>query len=164
MSWLNLSCPARSLASSHECDMRKGRNAPPYFRKSSIQTKTAPMNTYQSESVPSYPHIVLPLSHTIILGDSNLAQLCTTDLKNCKIRTLAEANIDRMTKWVQEKLTWTPNKCIIYCGLFNIKEGQSIDNVIDSFSILVSELKKEIQRNENMCVPPCTQHKVRSSF
>ena len=48
-----------------------------------------------------------------------------------------------MTKWVQEKLEWTPEKCIIYGGLFDIKEGQSLDSVFDSLDMLVSELKKK---------------------
>ena len=54
----------------------------------------------------------------------------------------------RMTTWVQEKLAWTPDRCVIYCGIFDIK-GQSPDNIIDSLSILVSELKK---KNNNMKV------------
>lgn len=59
------------------------------------QPTTDPITANQGKSMPSQSPVVPSPSQTLILGDSNLSQLCTTDLKNCRIRTLKEANVSR---------------------------------------------------------------------
>lgn len=82
------------------------------------------------------------MKKTLIIGDHNLRDVKMSDLnKNCAIRTLHGANTDLLKCWIQEKLTWSPQHCIIYGGLFDAMEGRDPSEVIDNLSALVSELK-----------------------
>lgn len=85
---------------------------------------------------------------TLFIGDTNLYNIKTTDLhKMCAIRTFRDSDTDLIKCWVEEKLSWVPEKCIIYSGLFDAKQSKTPSKVIDDLSALVSSLKV---KNENM--------------
>ena len=104
-----------------------------------------------TESSPNHSEVT-PVK-TLLLGDTNLIDAQAADLEeNCFMRTIKDANIDLMTCWVSEKLNWSPDKCILYCGIHDILEGTSPNSVIDNLGTLIAELK---QVNENMDICVC---------
>lgn len=69
-------------------------------------------------------------SKCLLLGDSNLQHIRKSDLADtCSVRTIARANLDLLRTWLNEKLQWTPSCCVIYCGLYDIVEGESSDKM-----------------------------------
>jgi len=90
---------------------------------------------------------------TLILGDTNLSQILSKDLNdNCNIRTIKGANIDLLKCWVIEKLNWTPQKCILYCGLHDLLDDVDSSVLMDNLGTLISTLK---EKNENMQIFLC---------
>lgn len=91
---------------------------------------------------------------TLLLGDTNFKNLrmCDLNRNKCRIRTLHEAKLDLMREWVQEKLSWVPDTCIIYGGIFDLLEDTPVIEIINSLGALVCELKN---RNENMDIFVC---------
>ena len=85
---------------------------------------------------------------TLLLGDDNLRGVRVSDLgENCSVRTIKDATIDLLKCWVDEKLDWTPSKCIIYCGTHDMIENENLVSVFDNLGALISELKS---RRENI--------------
>ena len=116
------------------------------FQRSSTAQQTTPAPEGSSSSQPSP-------EGTLLLGDTNLAAVRTSDLKsNCSIRTLKDANIDLVKCWINEKLQWTPKNCILYCGLQDIIDGTSPADAMDRFGSLVTCLKEV---NEEMTIYVC---------
>lgn len=111
-------------------------------KNNSVKDKNPCLPLEQTENV----NTVQP--DTLILGDSNLINIWATDLREkCKIRTLRNATFDMMKCWVQENLSWTPSKCIIYGGSYDLRENDSPEVTLDNLQALTSELK---QKNNNM--------------
>ena len=93
------------------------------------------------------------LKGTLLLGDSNLAAVRTSDLATgCSIRTIRGANTDLINCWVSEKLQWVPNGCVLYCGLHDILEDIATIDIFDRLGSLVTSLK---QINDNMQIYIC---------
>jgi len=89
-----------------------------------------------------------PCEKTLLLGDTNLSYVRAADLgEDCFIRTIKEANVDLLKCWVEEKLNWSPTRCILYCGLQDILEDASPTTILDNVGMLISILK---QRCDNM--------------
>ena len=94
-----------------------------------------------------------PSEGTLLLGDDNLWQAHTSDLdEKCSIRTIRGANVDLVRCWINEKLSWTPRSCILYCGYQDIREGNRTEDIFDGFGSLIACLK---QRNENIDINIC---------
>ena len=90
---------------------------------------------------------------TLLLGDSNLAAIKTSDLATgCTIRTIRGANTDLINCWVSEKLQWAPNGCVLYCGLQDIYEDIATIDIFDKLGSLITSLK---QINDNMQIYIC---------
>ena len=107
---------------------------------------------------PSPLDIIAPPSQqqpegTLLLGDDNFSQVRTSDLdEKCYIRTIRGANTDLTRCWVNEKLSWNPKSCILYCGYRDICEGILTEEIFDRLGSLITCLK---QRNENMEIYLC---------
>lgn len=102
---------------------------------------------------PPTSHFLPIQERTLLLGDGNLSQISTGDLKdNCSIRTIEGANIDVIKCWVSEKLTWKPTKCIIYGGMQDILDSKTPNVILDTMGDLISSLK---EKNENMIIYIC---------
>ena len=98
------------------------------------------------------PHSLLS-GKTLLLGDTNLTSVRPSDVsEHCSIRTIKDGNIDLIKGWVSEKLTWTPDCCILYCGLQDILDDATSDVIFDALGSLVACLK---QRNEDMAIYIC---------
>ena len=90
---------------------------------------------------------------TLLLGDSNLAAVRTSDLAiGCSIRTIRGANTDLINCWISEKLQWAPNSCVLYCGLQDILEDIATIDIFDRLGSLIASLK---QINDNMQIYIC---------
>ena len=86
---------------------------------------------------------------TLLLGDDNLMEVRITDLdENCSIKSIKDVDFDLMKCWVNEKLDMIPTKCIIYCGLNDLRENENICSVLDSLGSLISELKDKNEEIE----------------
>ena len=64
---------------------------------------------------PTHGTIKTP-ANTLLLGDSNLTNIRTSNLKICRVETIREGNLDLMCAWVREVLDWTPDTCVVYGG------------------------------------------------
>ena len=107
----------------------------------------------QNDSPTSESSPALPQEKTLILGDGNLCRIVSSDLKNnCNIRTIDGANIDVINCWVTEKLNRNPTKCILYCGMEDVLDGQSPNVILDNMGALIGSLK---ERNESMNIYVC---------
>jgi len=96
---------------------------------------------------------ISPQEKLLFLGDSNICKMASSDLsEKCSIRTLNGANLDIIKCWVAEKLTWTPTKCILYCGMQDLQDDASSETIIDNLGELISTLK---EKNENMTIYVC---------
>lgn len=94
-----------------------------------------------------------PTEGTLLLGDTNLTAIRTSDLKTeCSVRTIKEANIDLIRCWISEKLQWAPGYCILYCGLQDILDKNQLEDIFDRLGSLVASLK---QINEDMVIHIC---------
>ena len=92
-------------------------------------------------------------SQCLLLGDTNLKHVRRSDLgDNCSVRTITHANMDLLSSWVTEKLSWSPSHCVIYCGLFDVLEENSPDSICDNLGSLVSNLK---DKNSNVEIYVC---------
>lgn len=63
--------------------------------------------------------------------------------ENVPIRTIKDANAGLLRCWIAEKLTWSPPKCIIYCGLRDITDNIDPETILDYFCSLVSKQKRK---------------------
>ncbi|KAK4304167.1 hypothetical protein Pmani_023887 [Petrolisthes manimaculis] len=91
-------------------------------------------------------------SQCLFLGDTNLKHVRRSDLgDNCSVRTVTHANMDLLSSWVSEKLTWSPSHCVIYCGLYDVLDGKSPDSIYDNLGSLISNLKDK-SSNVEICV------------
>ncbi|KAK4316345.1 hypothetical protein Pmani_012474 [Petrolisthes manimaculis] len=91
-------------------------------------------------------------SQCLFLGDTNLTHVRRSDLgDNCSVRTVTHANMDLLSSWVSEKLTWSPSHCVIYCGLYDVLDGKSPDSIYDNLGSLISNLKDK-SSNVEICV------------
>ena len=104
--------------------------------------------TYQSSSTNPRPP-----ERTLLLGDTNLCFVRATDIgQDCSIRTIKDANVDLMKCWVEEKLNWTPTRCILYCGFQDILDDVTPSTILDNVGMLISNLK---QKYENVEISIC---------
>ena len=95
----------------------------------------------------------LPSTKTLILGDTNLSDISSSDLSSdCSIRTVKGATIDILRCWVTERLKWIPGKCMLYGGLYDILDDTPPAQIIDNLGMLVSDLK---EMNEDMDIYVC---------
>ena len=89
----------------------------------------------------------------LLLGNGNLNEVCLSDLEEgCSVKTVKDSTVDLLQCWVNEKLEWAPDKCIIYCGINDLLETQDVGKTLDDLGNLTSELKI---RNENIEVFVC---------
>lgn len=89
----------------------------------------------------------------LLLGDTNLKRVRRSDLgDNCSVRTVTRANMDLLSSWASEKLTWFPSHCVIYCGLYDIIDGKNPNSIYDSLGSLISNLK---DKNSNVEIYVC---------
>lgn len=94
-----------------------------------------------------------PMPHCLLLGDSNLCRVLSSDLgDNCSVKTINGANIDSIRRWIPEQFHKTPTECVLYCGINDILDESPHENVLDNIGALVSELK---EKNCNMKVYVC---------
>ena len=63
------------------------------------------------------------------------------------IRTIRYANINLIKCWVEEILSWTLCKTILYCGLHDISERFTTENTIEYLGGLVTTVR---EKNKNM--------------
>ena len=90
---------------------------------------------------------------TLLLGDSNLTAVRTSDLATgCSIRTIRGANTDLINCWVSEKLQWAPKNVVLYCGLQDIMDDMAIVDIFDKLGSLITSLK---QVNDSMQIYIC---------
>ena len=71
---------------------------------------------------------------------------------NCSVKTIPEANVNLLKSWVCEQMHTIPQECIIYCGLYDIFEGVSPENILNSFGLLINNLRA---KNSNMEIYIC---------
>ena len=101
--------------------------------------------THQSASAPEPRES----EKTLLLGDGNLRNVRVSDLvENCSVRTIKDATMDLMKCWVNEKLDWTPSKCIIYCGSHDMNENENLISIFDDLGSLISEFKSKSESVE----------------
>lgn len=126
-------------------------------RISALENRQKNNSEDQENNKPINPVKRLPDStsnqvNTLILSDISLRNVKVSDLSNnSAIKTLYEANFDLLKCWIHEKLTWTPDRCIIYGGLYDTLEGKAPTETIDHLSALISELKSK-NKNMELCV------------
>ena len=90
---------------------------------------------------------------TLLLGDDNLNEVRLSDLEDgCSVKTIKDSTVDLLQCWVNEKLEWAPDKCIIYCGMNDLVDADDVGKILDDFGNLTSELKN---KNENIEVFAC---------
>ena len=78
----------------------------------------------------------------LLIGDENLGEAQTTDFQSdCTIRTIPNATMDLARCWIEEKLNWTPHKCILYCGIHDLLDDENSVLILDKLESLVSTLK-----------------------
>ena len=82
----------------------------------------------------------------LLLGDTNLQRVLSSDLDSCDVRTIRGANVDLLKCWVSEKLNWIPSKCFIYAGLYDLMNNMEPDCILDNITALVGELKEKNNR------------------
>lgn len=97
---------------------------------------------------------VTSVAKTLLLGDSSLREIKTSDLNiGSLVRTVPEANLDLLKAWVTEKLDFTVNECILYGGINDLNEKEcKIEDILDDLGALVAELKI---KNESIIVNIC---------
>lgn len=106
----------------------------------------------QDSQQEAIENVAAPLQ-CLLLGDTNTRRVQRSDLHDkCSVKTVARANMDLLRCWVNEQLKVTPSECEIYCGLYDILEGKSPENILDSLGYLVSDLK---EINCNMKINVC---------
>ena len=89
----------------------------------------------------------------LLLGDTNLKHVRRSDLDDsCSVRTVTHANMDLLSSWVSEKLSWSPSHCVIYCGLYDVLNGKNFDSVFDNLGSLISNLK---DKSSNVKIHVC---------
>ena len=87
-------------------------------------------------------HLSPTQDRVLLKRDNNLGDLKTGDIAgNCTIRTISEATMDLAKSWVNEKLSFSPTHCIVYCGVHDLLDDQVPDFVLDKLGSLISELK-----------------------
>ena len=85
----------------------------------------------------------------LLLADSNLRRVRQSDLgRNCSVKTIPEANINLLKSWVREQMHTIPQECIIYCGLYDISEGLSPENILNSLGSLINDLRAKNSKME----------------
>ncbi len=109
-----------------------------------------------------------PVSHCLLLGDSNLRRVLSSDLgDNCSVKTINGANIDSIRRWIQDRLNKTPTECVLYCGISDVLDESPHEIILDNIGALVSELK---EKNCNMkifvcqIVPPCVSQDLKENI
>ena len=94
-----------------------------------------------------------PRERTLLIGDENLSCVRPSDLgRECSVKTLKDTTMDLTRCWVNEKLNWSPAKCIIFCGKNDIMENDNINDILDNLGSLVFELTN---KNENIELFAC---------
>ena len=83
---------------------------------------------------------------SLLLRDTNLQRAMPSDVESCLIRTIRGAHVDLLRSWISEKLTWTPSKCFIYAGLYDLNNLDPV-SIIYQMTELVGELK---EKNDSM--------------
>ncbi|KAK4307263.1 hypothetical protein Pmani_020976 [Petrolisthes manimaculis] len=77
----------------------------------------------------------------LVLGDFNFQQVLRSDLsKNCTVRTINRATIDKLRNWVKYKMSHAPTTCVVYCGLYDILDEVAPEIVLDNLGSLISDL------------------------
>ena len=99
------------------------------------------------------PFPVLQTDKKLLLGDSTLSQVKSSDLGiNTNVRTLPEANFNILKSWITEKLNYSINDCIIYCGIQDLKEDKDPKKILDDLGDLVAAIKS---KNDNVTLSIC---------
>lgn len=90
---------------------------------------------------------VVRRERSLLLGDTNLQPALHSDVENYSVRIIRGANIDLLKCWVSEKLTWTPTRCFVYAGLYDLQNNMNPVSILDQMTELVGELRK---KNDSM--------------
>ena len=105
--------------------------------------------TYQSTSDAT----PIKEDRTLLLGDDNLTEVRISDfVENCSVRSIKDITLDLAGSWVSENLDYAPDNCILYCGINDLLETESINDVLDNLGSVISELKS---KNENINLFAC---------
>ena len=98
-------------------------------------------------------HLSPTQDSVLLIGDNNLGDLKTGDFAgDCTIRTIPEATMDLAKSWVNEKLSFSPTHCIVYCGIHDLLDDQVPGFILDKLGSLISELKT---KNEDITIHVC---------
>lgn len=125
-----------------------------YTTISTLQQRVSELeNKVNNDARPSKPRnesVVVQQEEErfLLLGDTNLQRVLSSDLVNCAVRTIRGANVDLLKCWVSEKLNWIPSKCFIYAGLYDLMNNMDPDCILDNVTALVGELKEKNSRIE----------------
>ncbi|MEL6989196.1 MAG: hypothetical protein AAGK97_15395, partial [Bacteroidota bacterium] len=123
---------------------------------SALQEKIANLETHHqlsNEEIKENGNSTSAPHRTLLLGDTNLTHVKTTDLGNdCNVRTIKDADINLLRSWISNQLNWIPDSCILFGGISDILDGKSPSEIVDDISLLVSDLKsKNPEMNLYIC-------------
>ncbi|KAK4315075.1 hypothetical protein Pmani_013679 [Petrolisthes manimaculis] len=95
-------------------------------------------NIITSEGQRQVQALTPPVSHCLLLGDSNLRRVRTSDLgDNSSVKTIHGANVDLVRKRISEQLNnKAPTECVIYCGINDILDESPHEIILDNIGEL----------------------------
>lgn len=109
-----------------------------------------------------------PVPHCLLLGDSNLRRVLSSDLGDkCSVKTIYGANIDSIRRWIQDHFNKAPTECVLYCGISDVLEESPHEIILDNMGALVSDLKeKNCSMKIFVCqiVPPNVSQDLKESI
>ena len=84
---------------------------------------------------------------TLLIGDSCLQEVRQSDLQdNVIVRTLPETNMTLLKSWITEKLNYSLQECIIYCGTQDLlDEETTLEEILDALGTIVADLKRKYE-------------------
>ncbi|KAK4316782.1 hypothetical protein Pmani_012085 [Petrolisthes manimaculis] len=126
-------------------------------------------NIITSEGQRQVQALTPPVSHYLLLGDSNLRRVRTSDLgDNSSVKTIHGANVDLVRKRISEQLNnKAPTECVIYCGINDILDESPHEIILDNIGALVTDLKeKNCSMKIYVCqiVPPNNSHGLKENI
>ncbi|KAK4289455.1 hypothetical protein Pmani_037572 [Petrolisthes manimaculis] len=126
-------------------------------------------NIITSEGQRQVQALTPPVSHCLLLGDSNLRRVRTSDLgDNSSVKTIHGANVDLVRKRISEQLNnKAPTECVIYCGINDILDESPHEIILDNIGALVTDLKeKNCSMKIYVCqiVPPNNSHGLKENI
>lgn len=118
-------------------------------RVTELEQHNIAINEGQRQAQPDVP----PMSHCLLLGDSNFRRVLSSYLgDNCSVKTIGGANINSVRRRIPELLYKIPTECLLYCGAHDVLDMLPNETKIDNISALISDLK---EKNFNMKIYVC---------